>query len=203
MNRLKLLAIGLMCLPLPGIVLAQDSTRTRIDSLLGGHHITRQAFVDKCEQKTRLFTDYLAILCKKNAANEELNKATDQAMALFVSEDAMVEVSSNNRNTISRYKIRNYLSRLKLVPYDRIEVQWVNVQYVGDLKLGPDGNLHGTVSFEQVFRAYRDNQLIYSDATIKTANILLKMYRTSSEGESGRSWDVLLSDVGVNATKTL
>jgi hypothetical protein len=179
------------------------NARAKVDSLLGGHHITRQEFTDKCEQKTRLFTNYLAILCKKNAANEELNKATDQAMALFVSEDAMVEVSSNNRNSINRFKIKAYLTRLKLVPYDRIEVQWVNVQYVGDLKLGPDGNLYGTVSFEQVFRAYKDNQLIYSDATIKTANILLKMYRTSSEGTSGRSWDVLLSDVGVNATKSL
>jgi hypothetical protein len=203
MNKLKLLATGFLCFLLPCVVLAQDSTKARVDSLLGGHHITRQEFADKCEQKTKLFTDYLAILCKKNAANEELNKATDQAMALFVSEDAMVEVSSNNRNSITRYKIRSYLSRLKLVPYDRIEVQWVHVQYVGDLKLGPDGNLHGTVSFEQVFRAYRDNQLVYSDATIKTANILLKMYRTSSDGQSGASWDVLLSDVGVNATKTL
>jgi hypothetical protein len=189
---------------LPGRSTGDDSVaRAKVDSLLGGHHISREEFADKCQQKTKLFTDYLAILCKKNSPNEELNKATDQAIALFVSEDATVEVSSNNRNTINRYKIRTYLTRLKLVPYDRIEVQWVNVQYVDDLKLGPDGNLHGTVSFEQVFRAYKDNQLVYSDVTIKTANILLKMYKVNAEGSTGRTWDVLLSDVGVNATKTL
>jgi hypothetical protein len=180
-----------------------SAARAKVDSLLGGRHITRQEFADKCEQKTRMFTDYLGILCKRDAPNDELNKATDGAVALFVNEDATVEVSSNNRNNISRWKIRTYLGRLKLVPYDHIEVKWVNVQYVDDLKLGPDGNLHGTVSFEQVFRAYKDNELVYSDVTIKTANILLKMYKFSSEGSTGNNWDVLLSDVGVNATKSL
>ena len=66
----------------------------------------------------------------------------------------------------------------------------------------PDGNLYGTVSFEQEFRGYRDGKLVYSDVTLKHANVVLKMYEKTYEGSTRKIWDVLLSDVGVEATKS-
>ncbi len=69
--------------------------------------------------------------------------------------------------------------------------------------MGADGNLYGTVSFEQEFRGYRDNQLVYSDVTIKNANVVLKTYDKTYEGTTQKIWDVLLCDVGVSATKSL
>jgi hypothetical protein len=180
----------------------QDSaTRARVAALLGG--VTRKEFEQKAEQKTAQFTDYLKVLCDKTAGYEELDKAVAQALTLFVNEDAMVEVSSNNRNSVLRLRIRDYLRKVKQIQYDKIEVKWTHVQYVSDLKPGPDGNLYGTVSFEQEFRGYRDGKLVYSDVTLKHANVVLKTYNKTYEGSTRKIWDVLLSDIGVVATKTL
>ncbi|HEY4111980.1 hypothetical protein [Puia sp.] len=181
---------------------SQDSlTQKRVATLLG--EVSRKEFEEKAEKKTAQFTDYLKILCDKSAGYEALDKAISQAVSLFVNEDAMVEISSNNRNSILRLKIRDYLRKVKQVQYDRIDVKWTHVQYVSDLKPGPDGNLYGTVSFEQEFRGYRDGKLVYSDVTLKHANVVLKTYNKTYEGSNRKIWDVLLSDVGVVATKSM
>jgi hypothetical protein len=181
---------------------ANDSAaRALVARLLGD--ISPKDFESKAEKKTAQFTDYLKILCDKGTGYEELEKAIRQAITLFVNEDATIEVSSNNRLKVNRWKIREYLNKVKAIQYDRIEIRWTHVQYVGDLKLGADGNLYGTVSFEQEFRGYRDNQLVYSDVTIKNANVVLKTYDKTYEGTTQKIWDVLLSDVGVSATKSL
>lgn len=178
-----------------------SAARARVSSLLG--NVSRKEFEAKAEKKTAQFTDYLKILCDKTASYEELNKAVNQAITLFVNEDAVVEISSNNRNSILRLKIRDYLKKVKQIQYDKIEIKWTHVQYVSDLKPGPDGNFYGTVSFEQEFKGYRDGRLVYSDITLKHANVVLKTYAKTYEGSTRRIWDVLLSDVGVVATKTL
>jgi hypothetical protein len=172
-----------------------------VNALLGD--VSRKEFEEKAEKKTAQFTDYLKILCDKSAGYEELDKAVNQAVGLFVNEDAVVEVSSNNRNSILRSKIRDYLRKVKQVQYDKIDVKWTHVQYVSDLKPGPDGNLYGTVSFEQEFRGYRDGKMVYSDVTLKHANVVLKTYDKTYEGSTRKVWDVLLSDVGVVATKSM
>ena len=177
-----------------------SSKKTRITTLLGD--VPRKEFEEKAAKKTAQFTDYLKVLCDKTASYEQLDKAVNQAVTLFVNEEAMIEVSSNNRNAVLRLKIRDYLKKVKQIQYDRIEVRWTHVQYVNDLKLGPDGNLYGTVSFEQEFRGYRDGKLVYSDVTLKHANVVLKMYEKTYEGSTRKIWDVLLSDVGVEATKS-
>jgi hypothetical protein len=175
--------------------------KARVNALLGD--VSRKEFEEKAEKKTAQFTDYLKILCDKSAGYEELDKAVNQAVGLFVNEDAVVEVSSNNRNSILRSKIRDYLRKVKQVQYDKIDVKWTHVQYVSDLKPGPDGNLYGTVSFEQEFRGYRDGKMVYSDVTLKHANVVLKTYDKTYEGSTRKVWDVLLSDIGVVATKSM
>ncbi|HLZ85880.1 MAG TPA: hypothetical protein VKQ52_01515 [Puia sp.] len=185
----------------PGREVSDTLTKSRVSALLGS--VSRKEFEDKAEKKTVQFTDYLKILCDKKASYEELDKAVEQAITLFVNEDAVVETSSNNRNAVLRLRIRDYLKKVKQVQYDRIEVKWTHVQYVGDLKAGPDGNLYGTVSFEQEFRGYRDGKLVYSDITVKHAIVVLKTFTKTVEGSSRRLWDVLLADIGVVATKSL
>ncbi|HTI09968.1 MAG TPA: hypothetical protein VL832_15480 [Puia sp.] len=165
--------------------------------------VSKKEFEEKAEKKTTQFTEYLKILCDKTAGFEELNKAIAQTLTLFVNENAIIETSSNNRNNVSSLKIRDYLLKVKKLQYDKIEIEWTHVQYVSDLKPGPDGNFYGVVSFEQVFRGYRDGKLVYSDITRKNATVVLKTYQKSIEGSTTSVWDVLLSDVGVISTKAL
>ena len=166
-------------------------------------NISKAEFEKKALQKTNQLNIYLKIICDKSSRYEEINKAIDQSVGLFVSENAMIETSSVNRNDVKRYKVRNYLSHIKLVNYDKIEIEWTSVQYVSDVKQGPDGNYYGVVSFEQVFRGYRDNKLIYQDVTRKNATVVLKTYEKNIEGNVKNVWDVLLSDIGVISTKSL
>jgi hypothetical protein len=179
-----------------------DSIPTPGFSALAGN-VSKEAFEKKAIQKTNQLNIYLKVICDKAANFEEINKAIDQSVGLFVDENAVIETSSVNRNDIKRYKIRNYLSHIKLVNYDKIEIEWTNVQYVSDVKLAPDGNYYGVVSFEQVFRGYRDGKLIYQDLTRKNATVVLKTYEKNMEGDTKNIWDVLLSDIGVIATKSL
>ncbi|MEO6964183.1 MAG: hypothetical protein ABIY90_19610 [Puia sp.] len=165
--------------------------------------VSKEEFEKKALQKTNQLNVYLKILCDKTATYEEINKTIDQAVTLFVDENAMIETSSISRNDVRRYKIRTYLSRLKLVQYDKIEIEWTNVQYVSDVKRGVDGNFYGVVSFEQVFRGYRDGKLVYQDITRKNATIVLKTYEKNYEGNVTNVWDVLLSDIGVITTKSI
>jgi hypothetical protein len=165
--------------------------------------ITPDEFRKKAAKKTEELTGYLKKLCDNSVEREEVDETITQALSLFVNEDAVVEVSSNNRDDVVRQKIRTYLNHLKLLRYDYIEIKWTHVQFVGDLKVGPDGNLHGTVSFEQEFRAYNDNKLVYSDITIKHTNVMLKIYDKTLEGSNQKIWDILLSDISVSGTKSI
>jgi len=177
-----------------------DSIKAKVKSLLG--NVRPEEFTEKAEKKTVELTGYLTILCDKKATPEDLDKAVTQAMTLFINDSAAVEVSSANRNTISRRLVKDYLHHLKLIQYDKIEVKWTHVQYVSDLKPGPDGRLYGTVSFEQEFKGYKDGRLVYSDVTIKHATVILVTYQKVTEGATQRLWDVRLGDIGVVATKT-
>ncbi len=179
-----------------------DSSRPLTFEEVAGD-LSKDAFEKKSLQKINQLNVYLKILCNKSATYEEINKTIDQAVSLFVDENAMIETSSISRNDVKRYKIRTYLSRLKLVQYDKIEIEWTNVQYVSDVKRGPDGNYYGVVSFEQVFRGYRDGKLVYQDITRKNATVVLKVYEKNTEGNVTNVWDVLLSDIGVITTKSI
>jgi hypothetical protein len=179
-----------------------DSSRPLTFEEVAGD-LSKDAFEKKSLQKINQLNTYLKILCNKSSTYEEINKTIDQAVSLFVDENAMIETSSISRNDVKRYKIRTYLSRLKLVQYDKIEIEWTNVQYVSDVKRGPDGNFYGVVSFEQVFRGYRDGKLVYQDITRKNATVVLKIYEKNTEGNITNVWDVLLSDIGVITTKSI
>lgn len=162
-------------------------------------NITQQEFKEKATHKTKLFSAYLKILCNKQAEDGELDKAIEQAVTLFVSENAEVETASVTRDIVTKKKIRKYLEHVRLLRYDKIVLEWTRVQYASDIKLGPDGNYHGVVSFEQVFKGYRDGKIVYEDITRKDAQVILKTYEKNIEGNTKLSWDVLLSDIGVTS----
>jgi hypothetical protein len=197
---------------------AQGSTAAPIASTSGKRStstviLTKNEYVDelgevtvadyerKALQKTKDLSDYLKILCDKSTDWQESNKAIDLAVALFTGEDATVEVSNVNTESKSRYKIREYLKRIKLIKYQKVEVEWTNVQYVSNLRKGEDGFYYGVITFQQVFRGYMENRVVYSDITKKNVTVVLKTFKKSAEGKTKLAWDVLLEDIGVVVTK--
>jgi len=163
--------------------------------------ISFQEYQQKALRKTADLNTYLKILCDKAMDWQEANKAINQAVALFVNEDATVQISTVGQAKPFIYKIRSYLTRMKLIKYSKVQIEWTNIQYVSNLRKGPDGNYYGIISFEQVFKGYMDNRLVYTDRTRKNVEVVLKAYTRSTNGRNKLTWDVLLSDIGVVVTK--
>lgn len=160
-----------------------------------------EEYSDRAVMKVNRFTEYIKLLSSQSVDFQESNKAINGAVELFLSENAKVEVSSINRPEKKKYKIREYLNRVKLIKYDKVEVEYSNVQYVGKLRKGANGLYYGVVSFEQVFRGYQDGRVIYEDRTIKNQTIVVKVTTDLKDGQKSLVWDVFLYDVGVLETR--
>lgn len=158
-------------------------------------------FSDKALQKIEDFTNFLGIISSKETYPESANQAIDLAVELFVNEDVQVEVSTTGYSQSVKRKIRDYLTRLKLLKYDKVEIKWAEINYVSNFRKAPDGNYYGTLTVMQTFRGYKDNQVVYSDVTQKDVEVVIKGMEKSMQGQKEMVWDVLLSDIGVVDTR--
>jgi hypothetical protein len=163
--------------------------------------ITFKDYQQKALEKTTELSGYLKLLCDKSVNYDQANKAIDQACNLFVSENAIVELSSLSQSVPQRFKIRDYLKRLKLLKYSRVDIQWAHIQYVSKLRKAPDGTYRGVITVDQTFTGFIENKVVYSDMTRKNIEVVLKTYNVSEEGKSQTRWNVLLSDIKVLETK--
>ena len=143
----------------------------------------------------------LTIISDKTTDPLEANTAIDNAVKLFIDEDATVQVS-NTRDTSykNNFKIRDYLKRVKALKYDKIEIEWTSIQYVSNLRLGDDGSFHGVISYEQKFRGIRDNKIVYGDMVTKNTLVVVTPQKLELEGQTFMCWDVFLSDIEVVQT---
>jgi len=143
----------------------------------------------------------LNIISDKQTDPLDANTAIDNAVKLFINEDATVQVS-NVRDTSYRnkFKIREYLKRVKALKYDKVEIEWTSIQYVSDLRLGDDGNYHGVISYEQLFTGIKDGIIIYKDLTRKDTLVVVKAQMLEVEGDIFICWEVFLSDIQVTQT---
>ena len=131
----------------------------------------------------------------------DARNATDLAVALFTSEDRTVEVSSTKRTTKNFYRIREYLNRMRTMPYDNVRVSWSNISYISNLRKGMDGNYYGIISFDQYFEGIKDGKVTYRDRTRKNVEVVLKSQNIYKDGQEIPYWDIFLSDIGVVSTQ--
>jgi len=163
--------------------------------------VSFEEFMDKAFKKINDLGMYLEIITNKIKDYQEVNSAIDLAVSLFINEEAIVEISSVNRQEKNSYPIRQYLNHLKLLKYDRVDISWADVNHVSDFRLGPDGNYYGTVSVQQRFMGIIDNKVVYGDITEKHIEVILKGYEKEVNGQANFGWDVWLSDIGVENTR--
>jgi len=153
--------------------------------------VNEEEFQTKALRKTQQFTNYINRIIDKNSSRFEANKAINQAITLFVNDTCYVEVSNVKTQKKTSYYIREYLYHIQELKYDRVEVEWAEINYVGDIKLGPDGNWYGTVTYLQVFKGFKDGQIVYQDKTMKRMEVILRSYEKVTEGKTELLWDVL------------
>lgn len=152
-------------------------------------------------QKIKMLEEYIQRITDKYTVQSSVDDAIESAVLLFDSEERTVEVSSVNNPAKSRLIVRKYLQKLRMLPYDNIQIVWAEFQYTSDFKMGPDGNYYGYIIFRQRFTATKDAQVAYEDMTTKKTQVILKRYSKNIEGQAVENWDVFLGDISVQQTE--
>ncbi len=160
-----------------------------------------QGYRQKGVDKVKEFEAYLNIIASKSTDPDEKDKAIEQAAKLFIP-GSTIEVTSLNKAGVSKYDIKDYLTRLKLLPYASAKLEWANVGYVKELKQESDGNYYGTITGEQTFIGLGDaGQPMYSDITKKSVKVKLQSYQKQIEGAEQLQWELLLGSIGIEVGK--
>ena len=160
----------------------------------------KQAIDSLALEKVRDLSKYIKIVGSKETAWSEANRVIDRAEELFMS-NAEIGVSSIASNKIKYYKVRPYFEHLMRLNYDRVEIEWYNIEYVSDLQRQPDGTYVGVITIFQTFRGYdKEGNLAYKDTTKKDITVYVKRKETQIGGRMIGFWDVLLGDMRVKET---
>jgi hypothetical protein len=145
------------------------------------------------------FVNYINVITDKSRTNDEKDLAIIQAAKLFMT-DATIEVTSTKRPGSRLLKVKDYLKRLKMLPYSFTRVEWYDVKFVQDITLTPDGTYEGTISGEQRFTGEGvGEKVIYSDSTQKEARVKLESYIKIQDNEPITKWHVMLGNIRVNS----
>jgi len=164
-----------------------------------------ERFRNKALVKVDELGTYLSTIVDPQTPTDKSNSTIDLAVTMFVNEASRVEVSNVNTGIKNKYKIRDYLRRLKLkgADYQQVNVSYADITYATDFKKGPDGNYYGVVSFVQTFKGLVDGKIIYGDVTQRNVTVILKLYEKAVDGETKKLWDVFLADIGIQETRKL
>jgi hypothetical protein len=158
-----------------------------------------QQYRTKAMQRVDEFGNYLNIITDKSLDGKEREKAIEQVVKMFLP-NATIEVTTKDKPGSKKYKVRDYLTRMKLLPYSSAKVSWSEIQYVSELKQEADGNYYGTITGQQTFMGYGGTggtDVLYSDVTQKNVKVKLQSYQKVVDGQNVNNWDVLLGNIGV------
>ena len=160
----------------------------------------KQAIDSLALEKVRDLSKYIKVIGSKDTPWSEANRVIDRAEELF-DPDAEIGVSSLAKTKVDYYKVRQYLERLMRLNYDRVEIDWYDIQYVSDLQRQPDGTYVGVITIFQTFKGYdAEGRLAYKDTTKKDITVYVKRKQTQIGGRLIGFWDVMLGDMRVKET---
>ena len=186
----KIIATLALVMCFAGVTLAQDELSFE----------RKQAIDSLALEKVRDLSKYIKIVGSKETPFSEANRVIDRAEELFMS-DAEIGVSSLGSNQITYYRVRKYFEHLMRLNYDRVEIEWYNIEYVSDLQRQPDGTYVGVITIFQTFRGYdKEGNMVYKDTTKKDITVYVKRKETQIGGRTIGFWDVLLGDMRVKET---
>ncbi len=160
----------------------------------------KQAIDSLALEKVKDLSKYISIIGDKETPWSEANRVIDRAEELFMQGSEM-GVSSLVKPEIKYYPVRKYFERLMRLNYNKVEIEWYDIEYVSDLQRQPDGTYVGVITVFQKFKGYdKEGRLIYQDTTKKDITVYVKRKETQIGGRLIGFWDVLLGDIRVKET---
>jgi hypothetical protein len=160
----------------------------------------KQAIDSLAIEKVRDLSKYISAIGDKATPSAEADRIINRALELF-EPNAQMGVSSINRPTVRNYPVKDYLRRLRQLRYNKVKIEWYNIQYVSDLVRQPNGIYVGVVTIYQRFEGTMDDGMKYVDTTKKDITIYVRRKEQQIAGRLIGFWDVLLGDVRVSETK--
>jgi len=160
----------------------------------------KQAIDSLALEKVKDLGKYISIIGNKATPFSEANRVIDRALELF-SEGSQMGVSSLSKTDVQYFGIREYFQRLTALNYDRVTIEWFNIEYISDLVRQPDGRYVGVITIYQRFTGETDDGLKYVDTTKKDITVYVERKQTQIQGRLIGFWDVLLGDIRVTETK--
>ncbi len=161
----------------------------------------KQAIDSLALEKVRDLSKYISIVGNKETAFSEANRVIDRAAELFA-DGAQIGISSLKKPDIQYFGVRPYFEHLMALNYDKVKIQWYDIQYISDLERQPDGTYVGVITIYQRFEGTTDDGLEYKDTTKKDITIFVQKKETQIGGRVIDFWDVLLGDIRVAETTT-
>jgi len=155
-----------------------------------------------CVVGSAMAQDELSFERKQAIDSLALEKVRDLSKYIKIVGSKETPFSEANRsNKITYYRVRKYMEHLMRLNYDRVEIEWYNIEYVSDLQRQPDGTYVGVITIFQTFRGYdKEGNLAYKDTTKKDITVYVKRKETQIGGRTIGFWDVLLGDMRVKET---
>ena len=190
MNKIAYLLILVFGLGISAQVVAQDNLSPE----------RKQAVDSLALEKVKDLSKYISIIGDKSTPWSEANRVIDRAEELFM-QGSEIGVSSLANPEIKYYKVRTYFERLMRLNYNKVEIEWYNIDYVSDLQRQPDGTYVGVITVFQKFKGYdKEGRLVYKDTTKKDITVYVKRKETQINGRLIGFWDVMLGDIRVKET---
>ena len=174
----------------------------------------QEALMMQARIKVDELTNHISFIMSKKYDNNVKDHHIKAALNLFVGMGGpytdvfgnlqpapRMQVSSINRSTghvrLKEYQVSDYLSNLKYLSYDSIEIKNSKSTYISQLhKVGTD-EYQAVLSWVQVFIGKSNDMIVYKDTTKK--NIIVRMSRKNYGGFE--RWDVLLGDTTAAVTE--
>jgi hypothetical protein len=151
-------------------------------------------------EKVKDLSKYISIVGNKNTPFSEGNRVIDMAVELF-STESKIGVSTLKNPQIKYYAVRKYFEHLMALNYDKVTIEWYDIQYISDLERQPDGKYVGVITIYQKFEGSGIEGLRYRDVTKKDITVYVERKKTQISGREIEFWDVLLGDIKVTETK--
>ena len=107
---------------------------------------------------------------------------------------------SNGKITTSNIPLKQYLNRLRNLPYTDVEIKKAKTCLISNLYKVSDNLYMGTCTFFQYFTGQSGEVLVYRDYTQKDVDVYIQRIE---DGSLGTYWDMKFGDINVSETKRM
>ena len=162
-----------------------------------------ELFKDETRKKVDEFQEYIIIISNKDESRERRDLAEKEALKLFF-EGAIMEASfmaQDGNITIKTRPMKEYLYRLKVLPYTQVIIEFYDIAYVSTFSIGEDGRFYATASIFQKFTGFSGDNIVYADITKKDIEIIVDL--VDDEFYNEKRWKLFLGDIKASETKAV